>query len=416
MEELESSAETQAGGSRLKSFTIIVDGRKVSGRPKLVVSRDQLEDLIDMELSVPCISKMLGVSNQTVRRRMQQWGLAIKESCSKITDDELDGLVSAIKADSPNLGQKMVKERLKALGHRVQMSRVCESVHRVQNPGSRDRPTTLGCEPAPLSLVHVNTSHKLNRYGIILFGGIDGFSRKILYLQAANNNKPSTALTLFLEAVARHGLPSRVRGEKSVENTDIARLMYKVAGHGRGSFTSGSREQNERIDGVWRDVWNGVSSIYYDLLHSLEEDDLLDPEDPTHLFCALFVFLSRIQKDLDTFTEDWNDRLLHTEENLTDEQRQEPGESPNSVTAADDVKGAQFPDVEFTDMNETAEYVPEVESPLDIEELDRLHQLFNPTAPSLCFGADIYCAIVHYVHAVLESGQEAEDSDVPADT
>ncbi|XP_069369669.1 uncharacterized protein [Paralichthys olivaceus] len=416
MEEVEAPAETQAGGSRLKSFTIIVDGRKVSGRPKLVVSRDHLEDLIEMELSVPCISKMLGISNQTVRRRMQQWGLTIKESCSKITDDELDSLVSAIKADSPNLGQKMMKERLKALGHRVQMSRVCESLHRVRNPGTCERPTELGCDPAPLSLVHVNTSHKLKRYGIILFGGIDGFSRKILYLQAANNNKPSTALKVFLEAVDRHGLPSRVRGEKSVENTDIARLMYQVAGRGRGSFTSGRRDQNERIDGVWRDVWNGVSSNYYDLLHSLEEDDLLDPENSTHLFCALFVFLSRIQKDLDAFTEEWNDRLLHTEENLTDQQLQEAGDSPNSVTAADDVKAAHFPDVEFTDMNKTAEYVPEVESPLDIDELERLHQFFNPTAPSLCFGADIYCAVVHYVHAVLESGQEAEDSDVPTDT
>ncbi|XP_069369670.1 uncharacterized protein [Paralichthys olivaceus] len=394
MEEVEAPAETQAGGSRLKSFTIIVDGRKVSGRPKLVVSRDHLEDLIEMELSVPCISKMLGISNQTVRRRMQQWGLTIKESCSKITDDELDSLVSAIKADSPNLGQKMMKERLKALGHRVQMSRVCESLHRVRNPGTCERPTELGCDPAPLSLVHVNTSHKLKRYGIILFGGIDGFSRKILYLQAANNNKPSTALKVFLEAVDRHGLPSRVRGEKSVENTDIARLMYQVAGRGRGSFTSGRRDQNE----------------------SLEEDDLLDPENSTHLFCALFVFLSRIQKDLDAFTEEWNDRLLHTEENLTDQQLQEAGDSPNSVTAADDVKAAHFPDVEFTDMNKTAEYVPEVESPLDIDELERLHQFFNPTAPSLCFGADIYCAVVHYVHAVLESGQEAEDSDVPTDT
>ncbi|XP_060932546.1 uncharacterized protein LOC133009151 [Limanda limanda] len=227
--------------------------RKGRGCRMLDVSRARLEELIDMELSVPCMSKVLGVSNHTVRRRMQQWGLAVKESCRQLTDGELDRLVSAIKAGSPRSspryrarGQKLVKERLKALGHRVQMSRVCESVHRVQNPGSRDTPANLGGEPTPLSLVHVNTNHKLSRYGIVLFGGIDGFSRKILYLQAANNNKPSTALKFFLEAVARSGLPSRVRGEKSVENTHIARLMYKVAGHGRGSFTSGRRDRNQR--------------------------------------------------------------------------------------------------------------------------------------------------------------------------
>lgn len=74
------------------------------GRPKLVVSKDYLQDLIEMDLSVRCISKLLGVSVKTVRRRMQQWGLSIRESYSQMTDDELDNLVSAIKADSPNLG------------------------------------------------------------------------------------------------------------------------------------------------------------------------------------------------------------------------------------------------------------------------------------------------------------------------
>lgn len=74
------------------------------GRPKLVVSKDHIQDLIEMDLSVPCMSKLLGLSVSTLKRRMRQWGLSIRESYSKMTDDELDNLVSAIKQDSPNLG------------------------------------------------------------------------------------------------------------------------------------------------------------------------------------------------------------------------------------------------------------------------------------------------------------------------
>lgn len=124
-----------------------------------------------------------------------------------------------------------------------------------------------------------------------MFGGVDGFSRKILYLKAANNNKASTALTFFLEAVQKHGFPSRVRGDQRVENVDIARYVFEVRGCGRGSFMSGKSVHNQRIERLWRDVWNVVTNIYHDLLHRLEEDKVLDPTNCTDLFCAQYVFL-----------------------------------------------------------------------------------------------------------------------------
>lgn len=58
-----------------------------------------------MDLTVPCISKLLGVSVKTVHLRMQEWGLSIKGRYSSVTDNELDSLVSEIKRDSRNLGK-----------------------------------------------------------------------------------------------------------------------------------------------------------------------------------------------------------------------------------------------------------------------------------------------------------------------
>ena len=42
-------------------------------------------------------------------------------------------------------------------------------------------------------------------------GGIDGFSRRVVFLRVSNNNRAETVLTEFRRAVELVGLPARVR-------------------------------------------------------------------------------------------------------------------------------------------------------------------------------------------------------------
>lgn len=73
------------------------------------------------------------------------------------------------------------------------------------------------------------------RWRIVVHGGIDGFSRKIMYLRGNSNNRAATVLDCFLGAVREHGLPQRVRSDKGGENQDVARYMLEHPERGPGN-------------------------------------------------------------------------------------------------------------------------------------------------------------------------------------
>ncbi|KAL2085762.1 hypothetical protein ACEWY4_019082 [Coilia grayii] len=296
------------------------------GRPRFDIDRECLEEVLELNLPVPCIAKMLSVSRSTVFRRMKEFGLSARRY-HEIDDGELDNVVQSIKIEMPTAGYRMVKGRLRSLGIHVPWRRVAASLHRVDSVGILSRLSGLGCifrrtysVRGPLSLWHVDTNHKLIRYNIVLFGAVDGYSRKIMCLNAATNNLASTAFAAFKQATEKYGIPPRVRGDQGSENVEIARFMFTMRGTDRGSFMSGKSVHNQRIERLWRDVRTFVTSKYYNVLWSLEQDQLLDVSSTEDLFCVHLVFLPKLKMDLESFVEGWNSHPVRTERNRTPEQ------------------------------------------------------------------------------------------------
>ena len=143
-----------------------------------------------------------------------------------------------------------------------------------------------------------------------------------MYLSFNTNNKAATVLEEFLGAVKKHCLSSRVRGDMSVENADIAWYMFThpQRGHDHGSFISGKSAHNQRIKRLWVDVYLGAVYIYYNLFSHLERSNLLNVENDIEMFVLHFVFQSRINIHLNAFAEGWDCHKISDEKNLSPKQ------------------------------------------------------------------------------------------------
>ena len=131
------------------------------GRPILHITEDVLVYFLDHAFSATTIAMLLHVSLSTVRRRMAEFGLAVRNNYSSIPDDELDRLVTTIHYYHPNCGYRLMQGHLTTLGHRVQQNRVREAMLRTDPEGVLSR---WGCTvhrrqysvPTPNALWHID--------------------------------------------------------------------------------------------------------------------------------------------------------------------------------------------------------------------------------------------------------------------
>ena len=289
------------------------------GRPKLKVCREQLKFLLDANFTQNDIASLLNCSSKTISRRIKEFNLTIQRT--QITEAELDQVTLLYVQRYPNAGQKSYSAFLLDQGIYISRQKVRDSLLRVDPSGVMQRfkkaiKRRRYHVPGPNSVWHLDGYHKLIRWGIVIHGAVDGYSRLPLYLKASSNNKASTVLTWFLEAVREYGLPSRVRCDKGGENTMVSQFMlnHPARGPGRRSCITGRSVHNVRIERLWRDLYNGCICYFYELFGLLEQADCLDPSNSIDIFALHYTYLPWIQHQLDTFFKVWSQHKMRTAE------------------------------------------------------------------------------------------------------
>ena len=137
------------------------------GRPRYIISLEQLVFLVESGFSVPQIGDLLGVSVRTVRRRMTEFGLSIRARYSNLADHELDEIVHRVQTQFPMCGNSQMNGHLRSLGVCVQQSdqgitaESCPAgavIRRLHTITRREYSVH-----SPLALYHIDGHHKLIR-------------------------------------------------------------------------------------------------------------------------------------------------------------------------------------------------------------------------------------------------------------
>lgn len=71
---------------------------------------------------------------------------------------------------------------------------------------------------------------KLERFGFMFHGIIDGYARLLVSMRCTNNKRESTVLSYFRQATELYGIPARVRGDHGKENNGVERFMNEYRG------------------------------------------------------------------------------------------------------------------------------------------------------------------------------------------
>lgn len=128
------------------------------------------------------LASLLGVHRNTLRACMKRNN--VLKQYSNLSNEDLDILLRTFKDKKPGAGLQYVVGYLRKNGLRVQRHRVLSSLRRIdgigralrQNRGIKRRKYTV---KRPNALWHLDGHHKLIRWGIVLHGFIDGYSRTV---------------------------------------------------------------------------------------------------------------------------------------------------------------------------------------------------------------------------------------------
>ena len=404
--------EERLSSIQQRGTAIVYNGR---GRPSIMIDIGQVENLVELGVPMHRIAEGMGISRVTLWRRLRESGYHM-ERFTAIDDATLDSAVSDITREFPNAGISMMLGFLRGRNIHVPRRRIRNSLVRVSPAGVLIRSLTTVARreysvPSANSLWHIDGLHCFIRWRMVIHGGIDGFSRLIVYLHCSTNNRSSTVYSLFEEAIGRFGWPSRVRSDLGLENIQVAQAMIAFRGAGRCSHIGGASVHNQRIERLWRDTFTCACHLYYTIFYHLEDCGLLNSTDDRDLFAIHYVFLPRINRQLQQFTEAWNHHPMRTQHNQSplcvwsegiEEAVTNPSVSDHDlIVDGINTYGIDYAGPPLNPFDRGNIEVPDTVIDLPDNVINLLQTHVPLLHPSDCYGVDQYLFIRYIIHALV---------------
>ena len=153
----------------------------------------------------------------------------------------------------------------------------------------------------PNFIWHIDSYDKIKPFGFCINGCIDGFSRKIIWLEVSNNSSnPKLIGGYYVSAVSKlNGCPKLLRGDLGTENSYVRDFQRLLRGNRQnrfnvGSYLQGASTHNQRIECWWGHLRKQCMEFWINLFQTLRnsgdfDGDFLDKN------ILQFCFMGMIQ-------------------------------------------------------------------------------------------------------------------------
>ena len=268
-------------------------------------------------------------------RTLKRWLSVLKLKRPKRANEApLEDIVSAITKEineyvGARVGYRDMTRRLR-LRHNLVVTRdTVMRILRVIDPQGAENRRRHRLErrrystPGPNFLWHLDGWDKLKPFGFCLHGCIDGFSRRILWLEVDSTNKdPKVVANYFLSTVQQlKGVPRLIRTDKGTENIWIATLQKffrrndagGLAGH--KSIIQGKSTANQRIEAFWSKLKQGAGGWWVNFFKDLRDSGIYQDHDPLHRECLKLCFMNLIRQEMYSLVSLWNTKRIEVKGN-----------------------------------------------------------------------------------------------------
>lgn len=162
--------------------------------------------------------------------------------------------------------------------------------------------------PGPNHTWHADGYDKLKPWGFCIHGAIDGFSRKILWLEVGHtNNDPRVTANYYLTTVSTlRKCPNTLVTDCGTENCRMATMNVFF----RGSQKYVTSVRNQRIEAWWSSFRRSHMQCWLNLFHGLYDAEVYDPDLPFQKSCMQYCMMGILQRDLDGARDLWNSHRI----------------------------------------------------------------------------------------------------------
>ena len=224
-----------------------------------------------------------------------------------LTNERVNDVQESIESGGQNRGYRNIRQRLIQNGKaytfnsvRLALKSIDPDVVARRLKHRLKRRKYINC--GPNYVWHIDGNDKLKPFGFCIHAGIDGFSRKILWLKVSYTNKdPLVVCQYYLDAISTLGtLPKTIRADRGTENVDIFSVQtFFRRNHadllsGKSSFQYGKSVSDQRIEAWWSILKRDTLKTCINYFKDLRESGVYDDSDIIHVEALRFCFYASL--------------------------------------------------------------------------------------------------------------------------